>query len=212
VRITDGWRQRFARCSVVQRDVRDHEQVVRVSDGDTVLADRPRNLRHHRLQSYAALGHHRRGEVGGQVCVDEDEQRAAARLSRWSSKDCRTTDLMPTYPDPKHAFIAARVSSASDEARHWVGNQDDIGEHHGAVRINENPCLVHLQWQSRQAGRTVDVGTFKLYPRGLLNAGYCREERKGTIRLRFVRGDEGIISIQANDAGPALAVGEANFG
>ena len=115
------------------------------------------------------------------------------------------------YPDRKHALIATRLSHTPADARDWTGNEDDAGQHHGAVRINENPCRVHLQWHSRRAGRTVDVGTFKLYPRGLLNAGYCHEERKGTIRVRFVRDEDGVISIQANDEGPALPVGEARF-
>jgi hypothetical protein len=116
-----------------------------------------------------------------------------------------------SLPDPKHVLIATRLSHTPADTREWTGNEDDAGQHHEPVRINENPCYIHLQWQSRSAGRTVDVGTFKLYPRGLLNAGYCHEERKGTIRLRFVRDDDGVISIQANSAGPALPVGAAHF-
>jgi hypothetical protein len=114
-------------------------------------------------------------------------------------------------PSSEHAAVATRVALTPSDSREWTANEDDAGEHHGAVRLNENPCVIHLLWYSKRAGKTVDVGTFKLSPRGLLNGKYSREERPGTVRIRFVRNEDGLVVIQANDAGPALPVGEAHF-
>ena len=114
-------------------------------------------------------------------------------------------------PDPQHGSIVARVALAPADAREWTANADDADEHHGAVRLNENPCFIRLLWHSRRAGKTIDVGTFRLSPRGLLNAGFCREERAGTVRIRFVRDEDGLIVIQANNSAPAVPVGEALF-
>lgn len=93
----------------------------------------------------------------------------------------------------------------------WTGNEDDAGEHHGAIDANEAPCYVALYWQSRRAGKTVHVGTYKLNLRQLAKAGFAREESKKKIRLRFVRDETGTVSIQINSSGPALPVGVADF-
>lgn len=119
--------------------------------------------------------------------------------------------MTTSYPDPQHASFAARVAFAPSGAREWTANEDEAGEHHGAVRLNENPCYIHLLWHSKRAGKTIDVGTFKLSPRGLVNAGFSREERPGTVRIRFVRDEDGLVVIQINDSEPALPVGEAHF-
>jgi hypothetical protein len=96
-------------------------------------------------------------------------------------------------------------------SREWTANEDEAGHHHGLIDLNEVPCYLALYWQSKRAGRTVHVGTYKLNLRRLISGGYARAEGKRNARLRFVRDDDGVVSIQINDSGPALAVGEAHF-
>ena len=50
------------------------------------------------------------------------------------------------------------------------------------------------------------------FSKSLAKAGFAREEGKKKVRLRFVRDDDGTISIQINAASPALPVGVADFG
>ncbi|MBX3132446.1 MAG: hypothetical protein KF689_03515 [Gemmatimonadaceae bacterium] len=67
-----------------------------------------------------------------------------------------------------------------------------------------------LDWHSAALRQTVRVGSYRLYPRALITAGFCRESG-GMMRLRFVRDSNGVVSIQANDSSPALPVGLAEF-
>jgi hypothetical protein len=114
------------------------------------------------------------------------------------------------YPSAEHAHLISRTTF--DPAHHdWTGNDDDTGEHHGSLDINEVPCYLALYWQSRRAGRTVHVGTFKLNLHRLERAGYARAEGTRKVRLRFVRGPDGTIVIQINRAGPQLPVGYVAF-
>jgi len=114
-----------------------------------------------------------------------------------------------TYPSAEHAHLVTRTTFGP--ANHeWTGN-DDVGEHHGPIDVNEVPCYLALYWQSKRAGRTVHVGTYKLNLHRLERGGYAREERGRKIRLRFVRESDGIVVIQINGSGPRLPVGRATF-
>lgn len=115
-----------------------------------------------------------------------------------------------TYPSPEHAHIMSRTSFGP-VSHDWTGNDDDAGEHHGAINVNEAPCYLALYWHSRRAGRTVHVGTFKMNLHRLERAGYARAEGARKVRLRFVRGSDGVIAIQINNDGPCLPVGHAAF-
>lgn len=116
---------------------------------------------------------------------------------------------MGTYPEKEHALRVVRLDMAPPDARHWQADHDARYDHHGEVRANA-PISIVLDWHSRALGRTERVGAFRLYPRALINAGFC-QGAGSMMRLRFVRDADGIVSIQANDASPALPVGEAHF-
>jgi hypothetical protein len=93
----------------------------------------------------------------------------------------------------------------------WTGNEDDASHHHGLLDANESPCLLALYWQSRLAGRTVHVGTYKLSLRRLAKAGFATEKPGNKVRLRFVRDVDGTIEIRPNDSSEGIAVGRADF-
>ena len=116
---------------------------------------------------------------------------------------------MPTLPDPAHAMLVSRTT-AGPVPHEWTGNDDDAGHHHGLLDANEVPCLLALYWQSRRAGRTIHVGTYKLNLRRLAKAGFA-VEKGAKVRLRFVRDDDGTIEIRSNDSSPGLPVGRADF-
>ena len=114
------------------------------------------------------------------------------------------------YPAPAHALLVSRTN-AGPVNHDWTGNDDDAGQHHGLLDINEVPCYLALYWQSRATGRTVHVGTYKLRLRGLAQAGYAQEKPGRKVRLRFVRDPDGTIEIRPNDSSPGLPVGVAIF-
>lgn len=113
-------------------------------------------------------------------------------------------------PDPSHVLLVSRTTEGP-VGHEWTGNDDDAGQHHGLLDANEVPCLLALYWQSRRAGRTVHVGTYKLRLRQLARAGFAIEKAGHKVRLRFVRNEDGIIEIRPNDSSPGLPVGRANF-
>jgi hypothetical protein len=113
------------------------------------------------------------------------------------------------YPDRSHESLVSRTYA---QAKHeWTGNEDDAGQHHGLLDINEVPCYLALYWQSRAAGRTVHVGTYQLNLRRLAKAGFASEKAGKKVRLRFVRDADGTIEIRPNDSSPGLTVGRADF-
>ena len=117
---------------------------------------------------------------------------------------------MINWPDPSHASMVSRTTFGPVK-HEWTANEDEAGEHHGAIDTNEVPCYLALYWHSRRAGKTIHVGTFKLNLRRLAKAGFAREEGSRKIRLRFVRLSDGTVVIQINSTGPALPVGMALF-
>jgi hypothetical protein len=114
------------------------------------------------------------------------------------------------YPLAADASLISRTTSGID-VHEWTGNDDDQGQHHGLLNANEVPCYIALYWQSRKAGRTVHVGTYRMNLRLLVKHGLARQEGKSKIRLRFLRQDDGIIVIQLNESAPLLRVGSAEF-
>ncbi len=117
------------------------------------------------------------------------------------------TEPGPELPLSSNSLLVARTTHGPME-RDWTGNADDRDDHHGLIDLNEAPCYLALHW--KRAGRTVHVGSYKLNLRRLVKAGFVREEgRRG--RLRFVRGNNGVVSIQLNEESPKLEVGRALF-
>jgi hypothetical protein len=113
------------------------------------------------------------------------------------------------YPEKSHSLRIVRLDIPPADARHWQADHDSRDDHHGEVRANA-PMSIVLDWHSAALGQTVRVGAYRLYPRALINAGFCRESG-GMMRLRFVRDADGVVSIQTNDSSPALPVGLAEF-
>ena len=100
-------------------------------------------------------------------------------------------------------------------ARRWVLRDDNQQQHHGVVRLSESPLYVELWWKKDARGREQLVGLYRLQLAALLERGYVRREREDApdddVRLRFHRGDRGVVHIQARDDGPALAVGTVDL-
>ena len=74
--------------------------------------------------------------------------------------------MTTSFPDPQHASFAARVAFAPSGAREWTANEDEAGEHHGAVRLNEKipPATAQLA-----------PGEVLSLPRALAMANYQNE-------------------------------------
>jgi hypothetical protein len=118
--------------------------------------------------------------------------------------------MTEVLPDASYSSLVSRTDFGP-VSHEWTGNEDDAGEHHGAIDANEVPCYIALYWHSRRAGKTVHVGTYKLNLRRLAKAGFAREEGAKKVRLRFVRDADGTIAIQIKASGPSLPVGSAMF-
>ncbi len=115
---------------------------------------------------------------------------------------------MSEYPSPAHSLLVSRTN-AGPISREWTGNGDDREDHHGLIDLNEVPCYLALYW--KRSGRTLHVGSYKLNLRRLVKAGLTRQEGK-SARLRFVRDENAIVSIQAKGDAPKLEIGTAIFG
>lgn len=93
--------------------------------------------------------------------------------------------------------------------RNWMMNDANDRHVHSAVRLTESPLSLRLLWKARPGGAEVTLGCFRLHLLRLLEHDYVRHERAADaaqIRLRFVRGDDGVVSIQYNDDAPSLPV------
>ena len=116
---------------------------------------------------------------------------------------------MPDLPDRKFAHLIRRLSVEPATAHPWNANHDELDFHHGPIAANASAEIV-LNWVSKRRARSVRVGAFRLYPRALINAGYCAEEGKNA-RVRFFRRSDGTVVLQANAAAPAIEIGVAQF-
>ncbi len=85
-----------------------------------------------------------------------------------------THDESGSLPDPSFSLLVSRTNYGPVD-HEWTANDDDAGEHHGAINANEVPCFVALYWQSKRAGQTIHVGTYKLNLRRLAKAGFARD-------------------------------------
>jgi len=118
--------------------------------------------------------------------------------------------MSTALPDASYSLLVSRTTQGP-VAHECTANEDDAGEHHGALDANEVPCYLALYWHSRRARRTVHVGTYKLNLRRLAKSGFAREEGTKKIRLRFVRDPSGTVALQKNASRPELPVGLAQF-
>lgn len=122
-----------------------------------------------------------------------------------------------SYPYHVHRSFVERVTDipAGAEQRRWVLRDDNGQQHHGVVPLLPEPLYVDLFWKPDVRGREQHVGRYRLHLRALLAAGYVRAEENtdpaDAVRLRFYRGDRGVVMVQARSDGPALAIGTVDL-
>jgi hypothetical protein len=101
------------------------------------------------------------------------------------------------------------------KVRHWVIRDDNNQHYHGVVPLSETPLFVDLRWKPAANGPEQHVGNYRLRLPELLAGDFARFEREGEkgdgIRLRFVRGAGGAISIQSKSDRPALGIGRVKL-
>jgi hypothetical protein len=122
--------------------------------------------------------------------------------------------MVYSYPlDSTRSFVE-RLDTApvGAQVRRWVLRDDNQQHYHGVVTLQEDPAYVELYWKTSARGREQLVGLFRLHLAHLLEGDYVRLEREedpasGELRLRFYRGDRGVVYIQVRNDRPALPVG-----
>lgn len=116
------------------------------------------------------------------------------------------------FPLPSARALAERIADAAAPARRvWVLRDDNQQHYHGVVPLREDPLLIELRWKADARSREQVVGIYRLHLRKLLEANYIRLEgdspTSADVRVRFHRGDRGVIAIQWRSDGPALPIG-----
>jgi hypothetical protein len=95
--------------------------------------------------------------------------------------------------------------------RRWVLRDDNQQHYHGCIDLDNDPLILELRWKADSRGREQLVGLYRLHLGALLEAGYIRPERDDPtnheVRLRFYRGDRGVVVIQIREGEPALPIG-----
>jgi hypothetical protein len=122
---------------------------------------------------------------------------------------------MPEYSFPlgaAHALIERLAAAPSDSAiRRWVLRDDNQQHYHGVIPLRDDPVILELQWKSDARSQEQVVGIYRLHLAALLEAGYIRREgdrpEQPEVRVRFHRGERGVVSLQVNADGAALPVG-----
>jgi hypothetical protein len=116
------------------------------------------------------------------------------------------------YPLNTAASLVERVGDLplGHGARRWVLRDDNLQHYHGVLPLAEDPVYLELYWKANARSQEQLVGLFRLHLARLLAEGYVRREsdaRPDDVRLRFHRGDRGVVHIQVRDDLPKLAVG-----
>lgn len=117
--------------------------------------------------------------------------------------------------DARHLVERVDQPPPGVRARRWVLRDDNQQHYHGVVRLSEIPVYVELRWKPGTIAREQRVGLFRLHLPELLAGDYVRYEREDSggdeVRLRFFRGEHGVVYIQARADRPALAVGTVSL-
>ena len=94
--------------------------------------------------------------------------------------------------------------------RAWCGN-DETGPFcwHDRVPLKKSPVSIRLSWVSRDGEPEQYIGTFLLHFPALLAGGYVKEERSGSVRVKF-RNDKGVIKLSPRKGGAEIVVGVRN--
>jgi len=122
---------------------------------------------------------------------------------------------MPEYSFPLRSgyTLIERLESLPSDAvvRRWVLRDDNQQHYHGLIPLGDDPAIIELLWKPDTHSREQLVGVYRLDLAGLLGAGYIRREgdapEAGSVRVRFHRGERGVVSLQVNSDGPALPIG-----
>ena len=96
---------------------------------------------------------------------------------------------------------------ADAEVRRWVLRDDNLRHYHGVVSLTDDPVYLELHWKRDSRSKEQLVGLFRLHLRRLTEAGYALSEGDDAIRLRFYRGERGVICIQVRRDEPAVPIG-----
>jgi hypothetical protein len=122
-----------------------------------------------------------------------------------------------TYPLDSARELVERLDSVPADAayRRWVLRDDNQRHYHGIVHLSESPLHVELLWKADARSREQLVGRYRLNLPALVRERYARYEHEDAptdeVRLRFVRGDRGVVSIQVRADAPALPVGTVDM-
>lgn len=122
---------------------------------------------------------------------------------------------MPEYSFPlrtSHALVERLEALPCDAiVHHWVLRDDNQQHYHGRIPFREDPLVVELRWKADSRSQEQVVGIFRLHLAALLEGGYIRREATPSsgddVRVRFHRGERGVVSLQVNAGSPALPVG-----
>jgi hypothetical protein len=118
-------------------------------------------------------------------------------------------------PSARHLVERLRERPPGAACRRWVLRDDNERQHHGIVRLDETPLCIELHWKADARAREQLVGVYRLHLPELLAADHVRYEKEGSpggdVRLRFVRGDRGVVLIQSRADRPGLAVGTVDL-
>jgi hypothetical protein len=119
--------------------------------------------------------------------------------------------LSTTESAPATRMLVSRVDcdEVGPGQREWVINDANHRHFHGVVRLSESPLALRLSWRATPESPEVLLGCFRLDLTRLLEDGYARLERdedRSEIRLRFYRGDNGVVFVQTHSDAPALPI------
>lgn len=122
---------------------------------------------------------------------------------------------MPEYSFPlkgESALIERLDAAPADIAiRRWVLRDDNQQHYHSRIPLRDDPVIVELLWKADARSQEQVVGIYRLHLAALLAAGYIRREpddaQREDVRVRFHRGERGVVSLQVNLDSPALPVG-----
>jgi hypothetical protein len=93
----------------------------------------------------------------------------------------------------------------------WVLRDDNQQHYHGRIRLDDDPAYIELHWKPDGRGREQLVGLYRLHLVPLVDAGYARLEGPGPkandVRVRFHRGDRGVVFVQVRQDTPGLPIG-----
>lgn len=124
---------------------------------------------------------------------------------------------MTSFPYPSNRHLVERVDTAPPGAKvhRWVLRDDNQQHYHGVLSLDESPVMLELSWKADGRSREQVVGQYRLHLDALLAEEFIRPEGDDPtidrVRVRFYRGDRGVVYVQARGDSPALAIGTVDL-